>query len=206
MAQIEFFASEQDELRLLNQIFKDDSIELTRISDGLVSDWVDYSNFELPNLDEHLELCLFNEKYGQLKWHENQPKIDQSTHGKLVNSIFSIERWKSRGRKVKRLLNDEESAIIYYKRGSLISGYRTPYLIFAPQSNIENIGSEFKKWFNRLSSWVRRNGELVYNWNKMDERFKNDFSIVNSVYALPEAMELIEKDNHSFAISIDDRK
>lgn len=206
MAQIEFFASEKDETRLLRQIFKDNSIELSKISEGLISGWTSSSDLDLPQIDDQLELCLFNKKYGQLKWHKSQPQIDQSTHQKLVNSIFSIENWKSKSKNINRLLNDEESPIIYYRRGKITSDYHTPSIILAPQSNIENQGLEFKKWFNRISSWVRRNGEMIYNWNKMDKRFRNDFSIVNSVYALPEALELIEQNNHNFAISIDDRR
>jgi hypothetical protein len=47
---------------------------------------------------------------------------------------------------------------------------------------------------------------MVYNWKMTETKLRNDMSFANSIYALPNAKNLIDLNKHNFAISVNTRK
>ena len=103
------------------------------------------------------------------------------------------------------MIDNDKSPILYYNRGEVIYNYQLPNLIISPQSRVDRISNDFRKWFNRIVSWIKRNGDVVYNYKMTESKLRNDYSFANSIYALSNAKNLIDIDKHNFAISINNR-
>ena len=208
MAQIEFLSTAEDEKILIAHISKNKSIKCSVVENGRLSEWISLTDLNIPDYKSGFEICIWNIEIGNLKWLNKKPKIDFSGHGKLVKSVFTLEAWmkEKEGSDFNKMIDSENSPIIYYKRGELVYDYRLPNLILLPQSSVDYLGSDFKKWFNRISSWVRRNGAMVHNWKKENTKLRNDDCFLNSIYALPNAHKILELDYKKYAISINTRK
>jgi len=208
MAQIEFFCTIEDEINLISQIAKDDSIKYSLIENNRLTEWSDLKDLTVPDSGLKLEICIWKTDLGDLEWLRKEPEIDSSSHSRLVKSLFTKEHWKKEKEQTDfdKMIDDENSPILYYKRGEIIYDYQLPNLILSPQSSVDKISNDFKKWFNRTVSWVRRNSDMVYNWKITESNLRNDMSFANSIYALKNAKQLIDTDKHKFAISINTRK
>lgn len=208
MAQIEFFTTIEDETKLISQIAKDDSIKYSVIENNRLTEWSNLKDLTVPDSDSKFEICIWNTELGELKWLRKEPQIDSSSHTRLVKSVFTKEHWKKEKELTDfdKMIDDENSPILYFKRGEIIYDYQLPNLILSPQSSIDKISNDFKRWFNRIVSWVRRNGDMVYDWKMTETKLRNDMSFANSIYALRNAKSLIDMDKHKFAISINTRK
>jgi hypothetical protein len=203
MAQIEFFATEKDEYNLFLELSKDKQLKYSFIVNERLKEWQSFSDIILPPYENSLQLSIWKDNIGDLKWITKEPDINRSKHALLVKSLFTKLQWKKikETGNVNRLLDDENSPILYYKRGT-INIYRLPSYIIAPQTNINLPGDEFRKWYNRIYSLIRRNSQLVFSLNKNELNLKNDMDFLNNIYALPEALEQIKTHKNNFAISI----
>jgi hypothetical protein len=208
MAQVEFFGTAKDELFLINQIAKDNFIKCSKIENKRLIEWIDFRDLVVPEYDLPLEICIWKSDIDNLKWITSEPIIDKSSHNKLVKSIFTKEYWVEQKKQdnFDKMIDNENSPIFYYNRGLNVYGYRLPNVIYTPQSSIDKLGADFKKWFNRNTSWIKRNGNMVYSLKMNEVKFRNDMSFANTIYALPDAKELIDSNNHSFALSINTQK
>ena len=208
MAQIEFFSTIEDEIKMISQIAKDDSIKYSLIENNRLTKWTDLKEITVPDTNTNFEICIWKTDLGDLKWLSKEPQIDSSSHSKLVKSLSTKEHWNNKKEltNFSKMIDDENSPILYYKRGELIFDYQLPNLIISPQSSIDKINNDFKKWFNRTVSWIRRNSEMIYNWKMTNTKLRNDMSFMNSIYALENAKQLINTDSHNFAISINKSK
>ncbi|MBJ6118106.1 hypothetical protein JAO76_07890 [Pontibacter sp. BT310] len=206
MAQIEFFATVADERELFTHLAKDKSLMICTVIGDRLTDWVSLDAVELPPYEEELILNIWKSDIGEINFYSKIPSLDESSHSKLVQSVLAIVDWKrvKKEREVSKMLDLECSPLITYKRGNLKEGYRIPSYIVSPQSSINVFGDEFRKWFNRTLSWVRRNGEMVFHWKMSKDEivFRNDLSYSNTIYALPEALAQIKAGEHPFAISV----
>ncbi|MFC0878878.1 hypothetical protein ACE01N_19955 [Saccharicrinis sp. FJH2] len=207
MAQIEFFSTIEDENKLITQISKDNSIKFSVIKNNRLTEWIDSKDLIVPDSESKFEICIWKSDLGKLKWLNNEPKIDSSSHIRLVKSLFTKEHWRKEKEQndFNKMIDDENSPILYYKRGEIEYDYKMPNLILSPQTSVDRLGSDFKNWFNRISSWIRRNGEMVYNWKMKDSKIRNDDSFANTIYALPDALKILKSDTKRFAISINTR-
>ena len=94
MAQIEFFSTIEDEIKLFSQISKDDSIKYSLIENNRLTGWSDLKDIVVLDSDSKFEICIWKTDLGELEWLKKEPSIDSSSHGKLANSLFTREYWR----------------------------------------------------------------------------------------------------------------
>lgn len=132
---------------------------------------------------------------------QESSEISGRTHGSFVMRFFARQHWDQSGAlEGDRLLDQDLSPGLCYKRPEMSNGRMGPCTLIAPPSNLERVGVEYARWVNRCASWICRRGKMVHDWRSPSAVIPNPRSLLNTVYAFPSALKLLESGKHSFAI------
>ncbi len=85
------------------------------------------------------------------------------------------------------LLDVDTTPALFWTRGAITPPVLTPSRIGSQATALKHMGDEYRRWVNRVSAWIRRNGNAV--WDCSDPRSpiaRGDVHLntVNTVYAL----------------------
>ena len=161
----------------------------------------EFSAEQLPAWPEFVCLYLWAKDLGPLQWHYKRPKVEGATHGSLVSRLFARDDWDKSGlSEGDRLLDQDLSPGICYKRPECMDGRIGPSTLIAPPSNLERVGNGYAKWVNRCIGWIRRRGKIVHDWRSPSITIPNPQGFLNTVYAFPDALRELESGEHTFAI------
>lgn len=109
------------------------------------------------------------------------------------SSLFYRINWdREPGRK---LLDVESTPALYWERGSTSSPVLTPSQIGSQAESLKRVSDEYRRWVNRVMSWVRRNGVAVWDCSDPSKPIPHgdvNLPFVNTVYALPGANRAIK--------------
>ncbi len=201
-AQIQFFCSAREERMVLDDLADDVAVAVFLLDGERMQELPEFSPNELPNWPDSVCLYLWATAFGPLRWYDKRPNVGGLTHGSLVASLFAQEHWdESAAVEGDRLLDQDTSPGMCYKRAEFIDGRTGPCTLIVPPSNLERVGPEYAKWVNQCISWIRRRGKKVHDWRSPSEVIPNKFGFLNSICAFPDALAQIETGVHSFAIS-----
>lgn len=202
-AQVEFFCSAREESALLGY--------LSSTGDVVALIPVLPRKNSLPVLDldnpipwpESFVAYLWLRSAGSLCWHDSRPTVSGETHGELVSQLFAAERWDtvSPG-EGEAMIDFERSPILAYRRSVLREGLLGPCILISQASNVERVSPDFAKWVRRCLSWVRRRSTRIHDYRRQHPALPNPDSLLNSIYAFPDALAELESGHHRFAIFV----
>ena len=200
-AQIQFFCSPQEEQVVLDHLIHGPEIAVFLLDGKLIRELPEFSPSELPAWPELVCLYLWAKDFGPLQWHDKRPELQGANHRSFVARLFARDDWDLSGLgEGDRLLDQDLSPGICYKRARYVDCRTGPCTLLAPPSNLERIGMEYAKWVIRCISWVRRRGKKVHDWKQPSKVIPNPHDFLTTVYAFPEAAKQLEAGQHSFAI------
>jgi hypothetical protein len=200
-AQIQYFCESDDEQAILDRLTVSTTIAVFQLDGQRITEIPEFAVEKISPWPQFICLYLWAKDLGPLRWHESRPKVEGPTHRSLVVRLFAREDWDRSGAVTdKRLLDQDSSPGLCYKRPEMLDGKMGPCTLVAPPSNLERVGVEYAKWVNRCVGWIRRRGKIVHDWRSPSTGIPNPRQILNTVYAFPSAMKLLEGGEHSFAI------
>jgi hypothetical protein len=201
-SKVEFFCSPGEERQVLQYLTQTDGTQVFDVRGGHIKLWDTFSTDKLPDWPEALAIYLWQPSHGPLIWHTSRPKIKGPTHASLVINLFTQRVWDEHGLKENdKLLDTDLSPILSYQRGVTQENKLLPNCAIAPPSNLLRAGYEYERWVRRCLAWIRRRGTIVHHWRKEATTIPNPHSLLNTVYAFPEALKEIESGSHGFTIS-----
>jgi len=201
-AQIEFFADARDEASLLKYLARPPAIPVPA---SIVSSSAPFARVDIagiPAFGDSWGFYLWFSPAGMLRWFSDEPAIDTSSHADTV-STFAAQRSRQAlsARGASEMLDAAHSPVQAYRRGARGDHGILPALLFAPQPRLRDFGVEFERWVTRTHSWVRRHAQRVNHWSAHADLIPNPMSLMNTIYALPGAFEIIATGSHPYAIS-----
>jgi hypothetical protein len=200
-AQVQFFCSPQEEHVVLERLTADPALVVFLLDGQRMTELPEFSSHLLSPWPEFVCLYIWAKLLGPIQWHEKRPKVEGTTQRSFVARLFAREHWDKSGiAKGEKLLDQDLSPGICYKRPEIADGRTGPCTLIAPPSNLKRVGTEYEKWVNRYLGWIRRRGKLVHDWRSPSTVLPNQRGLLNTVYAFPEALKEIESGEHSFAI------
>jgi hypothetical protein len=200
-AQIQYFCDLNDEQAVLDRLTADEAIAVFDLDGQRMTEIPEFSVEKIAPWPKFVCLYLWANELGPLRWHEDRPKAEGPTHRSFVMRLFAREDWdRSEAVAGDRLLDQDLSPGLCYKRPEMWEGKMGPCTLIAPPSSLERVGAEYAKWVNRCVGWIRRRGKIVHGWRSPSTVIPNPHHILNTVYAFPSAMKIIEGGEHSFAI------
>jgi hypothetical protein len=92
------------------------------------------------------------------------------------------------------LVDSNSSPVLFWSPASASSGDLGVSHIGSQADSPESISGEYAKWVRRVQGWVSRRGEKVWGLEQATTRpdLDVDLPFLNSVYALPDALRLLE--------------
>lgn len=198
-AQVEFFCSPREEQEVLRYVCKTDGIRTFDVSQGQMTPWPEFAIDVLPEWRDLLQIYLWHPQHGPLVWHTSKPKVAGASHRSFVINFFASQEWDARGfAKQDKMIDDDLSPLLCYRRGRVRAGKRYPNLLLAPPSNLRRVGPEYERTILRILAWVRRRGKIVHDWRKPATTIPH--TVVNTIYAFPDVQAVLETKDHDFAI------
>jgi hypothetical protein len=87
------------------------------------------------------------------------------------------------------------SPVLFWRPGRAVEGTVGVSDIGSQADAMARVSAEYQRWVNRVIGWVRRKGVKVWGLERAAIRPDLDIRIpfVNTVYALPHALEALEK-------------
>jgi hypothetical protein len=200
-AQLQWFCDADEERAILGRLTGTETIAVFELDGQRIIEIPEFSGEKLRPWPESVCLYLWAKEFGPLRWHESRPKLEAKTHRSLVMRLFAREHWDLSGAVAgDKLLNQDLSPGLCYKRPEISGGRMGPCTLIAPPSNLNRVGVTYAKWVNRCVGWIRRRGRIVHDWRSPSTVIPNPRQILSTVYAFPSAMKTIECGNHSFVI------
>ena len=200
-AQVQYFCDSDDERAILDRLTANNAIVVFQLDGQRMTEIPEFSVEKLAPWPKFACLYLWAMDLGPLQWHDNRPKVEGPTHRSFVMRLFAREDWDRSGAvEGDRLLDQDLSPGLCYKRPEMLDGKMGPCTLIAPPSNLELVGVEYAKWVSRSVAWIRRRGKIVHDWRSPSVVIPNPHHILNTVYAFPSAMKILEGGKHSFAI------
>lgn len=200
-AQIQYFCDADDEKAILARLIPDGAIAVYQLDGERMTEIPEFSVEKIDPWPTFVCLYLWAKDLGAIRWHKDRPKLEGPTHRSFVMHLFAREDWDRSGAVAgDRLLDQDLSPGICYKRPEIWEGRMGPCTLIAPPSSLERVGAEYAKWVNRCIGWVRRRGKIVHDWRSRSIAIPNPAHTVNTVYAFPSALKLLEREEHPFAI------
>jgi hypothetical protein len=200
-AQVQWFCNADEERTVLDRLSGNEMITVFDLDGQRMVEIPEFSVDKLAPWPEFSCLYLWAQEFGPLRWHESRPKLEGDTHRSFVMRFFAREHWDQSGLvEGTRLLDQELSPGLCYKRPEMLDGKLGPCTLIAPPSSVDRVGVEYANWVNRCLSWIRRRGKIVHDWRERSTIIPNPRGLLNTVYAFPSALNLIESGKHSFAI------
>jgi hypothetical protein len=198
-AQAQWFCDADEERTILDRLTENETIAVFDLDGQRMTEIPDFSVEKLPPWPTFVGLYLWAKELGPLRWHENCPKVDDATHRALVMRLFAREDWdQSSLGEGDRLLDQDLSPGLCYKRPEMWKDRIGPCTLIAPPSSLERVGARYAKWTKRCIAWIRRRGKIVHDWRSPSETIPNPHQFLNTVYAFPSAMKLLVGGVHSF--------
>jgi hypothetical protein len=200
-AQIQFFCTPDEERAVIDHLSQDPVTSVFLLDDQRIRELPEFSAEQLPAWPEFICLYMWAKEFGPLRWHSAQPTVEGATHRSFVTRLFAREDWDRFGLDDgDRLLDQDLSPGICYKRAEHVDGRTGPCTLIAPPSRLERAGVEYASWVKRCVSWIRRRGTKVHDWKVPSPRIPNPRGLLNTVYAFPEAARRLEAGDHAYAI------
>jgi hypothetical protein len=200
-AQVQYFGDSDDEQTILHRLTASTRTVVFHLDGQRMTEIPEFAVEKIAPWPQSVCLCLWAKDLGPLRWHEGRPNVEGATHRSLVMRLFAREDWDSSGTATgKRLLDQDSSPGLCYKRPEMLDGKMGPCTVIAPPSNLGRVGAEYEKWVNQCLGWIRRRRKIVHDWRSPSTVIPNPHNILNTVYAFPSAMELLERGEHTFAI------
>jgi hypothetical protein len=200
-AQVQFFCDSDDELAIIDRLTASTTTSIFQLDGQRMTEIPQFSVEKIALWPEFVCLYLWAKDLGPLRWHEGRPTVEGTTHRSLVMRLFAREDWDRLGAASRtKLLDQDLSPGLCYKRPEIVDGKMGPCTLIAPPSSLERVGVEYAKWVNRCLGWIRRRGKIVHDWRSPSAVIPNPRHILNTVYAFPSAMKLLEGGEHSLAI------
>jgi hypothetical protein len=201
-AQIEFFADARDEAFLLKYLDRPPAIPLPS---SIVRSSAHFAKVDLaarPAFEDNWAFYLWFSPAGMLQWFSKEPVIDTSSHADIVSTFAAQRSWQAlAARGASEMLDAAHSPVQAYRRGVRGDHGVLPALLLAPQPRLRDFGVEFERWVTRTHSWVRRHAQRVHHWDANSNSIPNPMSLMNTIYALPGAFEVIATGSHPYTIS-----
>ncbi|REJ71266.1 MAG: hypothetical protein DWQ34_13505 [Planctomycetota bacterium] len=203
-AQVEFFCSPSEERDVLRYLTKHPGTLVYDVTDGRMQLCDHFSVDDIPEPPASLLLYFHQPAHGDIIWHTTRPTVAGPTHGSLVQNLFAAEEWDKRGlTNNDKMVDSDLSPVLCYKRGVERDDRIGQNTVLAPSSSLNRVNPEYEKWVKRSLAWVRRRGTIIHDYRKQSDTIPNPYSIVNTIYALPDVLADVESNTHSFAILID---
>lgn len=200
-AQIQYFCDSKDEQAVLARLTADEAIAVFELDGRRMTEIPDFTIEKIAPWPAFVCLYLWAKDFGPLRWHRDRPNVEGPTHRSLVMRLFAREDWdRSGSAKGDRLLDQDLSPGLCYKRPEMLEGRQGPCTLIAPPSSLERVGADYARWVNRCIGWIRRRGKIVHDWRARSMVIPNPHHLLNTVYAFPSARELLEGGEHPFAI------
>lgn len=201
-AQIEFLATADDEAVLTDYLAKPPAIALPVSITFAPTPIMRLDLSARPSEGTPWAFYLWLPAAGDLHWYEERPALRESGHREFVLSILAAEQWdRTSASGVTHLLDTAHSPVQVYRRGSCVDGSVHPSLLLAPPANLETVAPDYARWVNRTHAWIRKHAIRVHSWREPSKDIANSLRLMNTVYAFPEALELIQSKQHHFVIS-----
>jgi hypothetical protein len=92
------------------------------------------------------------------------------------------------------LVDSNASPVLFWQPGKATETLLTTSNIGSQADAMAAVSMEYEKWVKRVMDWVRRNGTRVWGLERHEVRpdLDIDLSFVNNVYALPEALIVLQ--------------
>jgi hypothetical protein len=119
------------------------------------------------------------------------PAMEEGTKAGIFNRI----NWnRLRGASSEGLVDSNASPVLFWQPGSASETLLATSSIGSQADAMGAVSTEYEKWVKRAMGWVRRNGTRVWGLERHDVRpdLDIDLCIVNNVYALPEALIVLQ--------------
>lgn len=108
--------------------------------------------------------------------------------------IFNRINWDRLRVSNEALVDSNASPVLFWEPGKATETLLTTSSIGSQTDAMTALSTEYEKWVKRAMGWVRRNGTRVWGLERHEVRpdLDIDLSFVNNVYALPEALIVLQ--------------
>lgn len=200
-AQVQWFCDAEDERAIIDRLVGSETTAVFELDGRRMTEIPEFSVEMFPPWPEFTCLYLWAKELGPLRWHECRPGLEDETHRSFMMRFFAREDWDQSGLGPgDKLLDQDLSPGLCYKRPEMSGGRMGPCTLIAPPSNLDRVGAEYAKWVNRCVGWIRRRGRIVHDWRSPSTVIPNPRHFLNTVYAFPSAIKLIRGGEHPFVI------
>jgi hypothetical protein len=182
---VHFFATREDEGRLLDVLGEPDSVQLFPWIPMSVDNPVLLDRSSIWDLEQ---FGVVNPALGGIAL--DQPGGSAFTDGTARARAFNAVNWERAAPCVDQGIVDwNRTAALFWERGARSESVLTPSSLGSQADSMTAISVDYQRWVNRSMSWVRRNGTLV--WGLTPDKTRSGWDIrlrtVSSYLALPGA-------------------
>lgn len=192
VAGIHFYATPGDELQLLDFAMTSGKARLFPWGKMTVAKPTFFEVSELPPQSERTQhYGIVDQSYGPIRFIDERPT--ESEPGRARTFAFDLMNWDEETPvSGEGIVDWNRTPALFWDRGKLNRDGEMGVSDIGTQADSMNeVSAEYRKWVNRVMSWVRRKGVKVAHMGELTDDavgLKFRIELLNSVYALPEAM------------------
>ena len=193
VAGIHFYATPDDERQLLDFAMSSGQARLFPWRKMTVAKPTFFDVAKLKAQSERTQCYgIVDQTYGPIRFIGERPTELEPNHARTY--VFDLMNWdREAPTPGEGIVNWNRTPALFWERGELSSdGEMGVGEIGSQADNMAEVSIEYRKWVNRVMSWVRRKGVKVAHMGKLTDDavgLKFRIELLNTVYALPEAME-----------------
>ncbi|WP_339747936.1 hypothetical protein [uncultured Rubinisphaera sp.] len=193
VAAVHFFATPEDEGLLLDYALSADTV---RIFPWITMDMTSPAHLNRSNMPLQTttkqHYGIINYAIGTICFIGERPQTYEPNRVKAY--VFNQINWdRSKPKSGEGIVDWNRTAALFWERAAISDEGAIGVGHIGSQADaMDDISSDYRKWVNRVMNWVRRKGVKVAKNGQLTpdaEGFNLKVGFMNSVYALPNAMQ-----------------